>query len=366
MVRTLIFLLALPAIASEEKSGQVVAMNFHTGGSVRAGELFTVGATSVRLVDKKNMKVELAPHSVVQFNNESELSVLRGSALLESVNERSLSTASARLDFRGRVFISYDHKERSTSAFVVEGEARLVNPQEKNRSLRLERLHGATMEIGSILPQLVRQLDYASVQSWLKGYAWPEARVKETLGNFTESVVAEKEEAPEYLRNVKLEEYFSAVEDADDSGQPDYYQKKFSDPDVVMAEAKSTKETNKSLSPEEAALIALPSTKIDLGFDVIGPEEKLRELGALDSAHTEKKGRELASVKPAKTVKAETKAPVSPAGDPDINGVLERLRDIKPKNPVISHVPTVSSSRAPASLATPVVPDPVYDYSQNF
>jgi hypothetical protein len=52
--------------------------------------------------------------------------------------------------------------------------------------------------------------------------------------------------------------------------------------------------------------------------------------------------------------------------DPEVNAVLERLRAVKEKAPVISENPRPATSRGPASVGIDAVPDPVYDYSQNF
>ena len=55
---------------------------------------------------------------------------------------------------------------------------------------------------------------------------------------------------------------------------------------------------------------------------------------------------------------------VAEQGDPDVNLVLERLRRAHDDNSAISRAP--ASSRAAGPAPEPVVPDPVYDYSQNF
>jgi hypothetical protein len=96
-----------------------VAMEVAGSRPVYAGEIFSVGKDPVNVVDKLNAQIELAPHSVVEFSEEAELKVLRGSALVESRGERSLRTSTATLDFNGKVLVSYDHKEKSTSAFVI-------------------------------------------------------------------------------------------------------------------------------------------------------------------------------------------------------------------------------------------------------
>ncbi|MGZ3656413.1 MAG: hypothetical protein ACXVCS_12705, partial [Bdellovibrionota bacterium] len=70
-----------------------------------------------------------------------------------------------------------------------------------------------------------------------------------------------------------------------------------------------------------------------------------------------------ASVK--KAVKAHKKAAVlAEQGDPEVNQVLERLRQVRNGNSAVSQAP--SRTRAPSSVEQSPVPDPVYDYSQNF
>lgn len=353
--------------ASADSAPQTVAMVALSGKPVRAGEIFTAADKVVLLIDRSNTRIELAPRAAAEFDDSGQMKLLRGSALVESRAERTLRTSSAQVEFSGRVLVSYDHKERSTSAFVFEGEARMVNPHQADRSLRLERLRGATLEVGGIFPQLIRDLNFAAVESWMKGYAWPEERSRELLKGLPQELSASAKPAATHLQETKLEDYFSSIETADEFSQPDYYEKKFSDPDEVVAEANSKKDGGRTISPEEAALIALPNTKIDLGFEILGFEQKAKEVAALrpPGSSEKKASRGLASVKP--KPKAEPKAlPPSDGLDPEVSEVLERLRGISAKPAVISQVPGNSSSRSPASVPTDVVPDPVYDFSENF
>lgn len=352
-----------PAAASKDT---VAAMDAVKGRGVHAGELVTAGAEPAVFIGRRNQRVELSPRSVAEFDGNGSPRLLRGSALVESREESAVRTAGARVDYIGKVLVSYDHAEKSTSAFVLDGEARLVNAHRDDSSVRLERYRGATLVVGEILPQLIRQLDVGAVKSWLKGYAWPEARshaiLKEMPG---ETQVAERE-VPPHLRDTKIEDYFSSIDTADEFHQPDYYEKKFDDPDKVVAEQNSKKGSGKTLSPEEAALISLPKTKIDLGFD-LGPEfltadQKAKEVAKVEPRSVKK--RTPASIAP-KAVKVRKKAAApEETGDPDVNLVLERLRRAHGGSSAISRAP--SSERAPAAQPEPVVPDPVYDYSQNF
>jgi hypothetical protein len=369
-MRALVFFFTLCTSAAAEPagpSGVTVAVDAVSGAPVRAGELYAAGSATARLVDRSNMKIELAPHSVVDFDSNGEMLLMRGSAYLESRAERGLRTSSARVDFAGRILLSYDHKDKSSSVFVLEGDARMVNPHQADRSLRLERFRGATLEVGGILPQLVRQLSLSSLQEWMQGYAWPLDRRNEILGALPDRIAAAATPAPAHLKEARLEDYFSSIETADEFGQPDYYQRKFADPDAVVAEANSKKESGATLSPEEAALISLPSTRIDLGFEILGAEEKRREVAALPARPKQERQ---ANRLPA-SVKATPKAPQQPASqvdglDPEVNEILERLRGIRPKPPIISRVPEPAPVRGPASGGAGFVPDPVYDYSENF
>lgn len=349
---------------AEAKPGKIsMAMNAEKGTPVYAGEIFSVGKNPVHLVDKLNSKFELAPYSVVEFADNADFKLLRGSALVESRGERTLRTSTASLDFNGRVLVSYDHKEKSSSAFVLEGEARMRNPAEEGSSLRLERYRGATLEMGGVLPELIRQLDLASLGTWMKGYAWPEERSHEILKNLPASMTVAEQSAPTHLEETKIEDYFSSIDTEEDT-RPDYYERKFADPDSVMAEAKSKKSSAaKSMSPEEAALITLPSTKIDLGFEVIGSPEKAAELGRIGKKKAPAPSRSIASVKP-KAERVE-KREEEASEDHEVNEVLERLRGIEPRKPVVSGVPS-HGSRSPASVGPSLVPDPVYDFSENF
>jgi len=371
MFLTLFFGIAPVAAASSK--APTVALVALTGKAVEAGKIFTAGSSPVILIDKSNTKIELAPFSVTEFDDTGHMKLLRGSALMESRAERSLRTSSAEIDFTGRVLVSYDHKDRSTSTFVLDGEARMVNPHQNDRSLRLERFRGATLEVGGVVPQLIRQLDFASVEGWMKGYAWPEERSREILKSLPKVMNVAKEPAARHLEGTKLEDYFSSIETANEHEQPDYYDRKFLDPDVAVAEANSKKE-GKTMSPEEAALISLPNTRIDLGFEIIGSEQKAKEVaasrrGIRAPASTSLPSdvlRDPAQQKGAAPRMGGKKQRSTDGLDPEVNEVLERLRSIEAKPPVISKVPSLPSDRRPASSAPGIVPDPVYDYSENF
>jgi hypothetical protein len=358
-----------PSAPAEAKPAAVVAMDAQKGRSVRAGELLTAGAEPALYVSRHNQRYELSPRSVAEFDGQGAFRLLRGSAAAESRDETALTTAGSKVEYVGRVLVSYDHQERSTSVFVLDGEARLVNAHREDSSLRLERYHGATLVVGEVVPHLIRQLDVGSVQSWLKGYSWPEERRAALLKGMPGGPVLAEKQAPKYLEDTKIEDYFSSIETADELHQPDYYEKKFDDPDKVVAEQNSKSSAGKTLSPEEAALISLPKTQIDLGFD-LGPEFLTADQKAREVAHA---GARLAPARraPASALPRAVKAPkrealAAEAGDPDVNTVLERLRQVRSGNSKAAYSQAPARTRAPSSVPEPVVPDPVYDYSQNF
>ena len=367
-------MIAKAAQVKEEKQ-PVVAMDAKRGRSIRAGELITVGAEPEIYISRHNQKVELSPQSVAEFSDaDGGFRLLRGSAVVESRTETSLRTVGAKVEYVGKVLVSYDHSEKSSSAFVLEGEARLVNSHRDDSSIRLQRFHGATLVVGEVLPQLIRQLDVGAVKSWLKGYSWPEARSATFLKNMPGEAVAAKEAIPKHLEDTKIEDYFSSIDTADEFHQPDYYDKKYDDPDKVVAEQNSAQGASKVLSPEEAALISLPKTQIDLGFE-LGPEfltseQKTKEVAKVEPPSMAK--RAPASVNEKNSTKARKQAPVmAERGDPDINFVLERLRRVRGRENAkssYSQAPAGSESpaRSPSSVPATIVPDPVYDYSQNF
>lgn len=358
----------VPAKANPEAAGAgiVMAMDAERARPIRQGELITSGSKTLTFVTRENFRAELSPHSVAEFDEQGMLRLLRGSLVAESKEEASMRTAGARLEFIGRSLLSYDHKAKSTSAFVLEGEARLVNPHRGDSSLRLPRYRGATLELGEVVPQLVRQLDVGSVDDWMKGYAWPAERRAALLKGIPGRAVTEAPEVPKHLEEAKIEDYFSSIDTADEFHQPDYYSRKFDDPDKVVAEQNSAAGASKVLTPEEAALISLPKTQIDLGFDlgpeVISPEQKRREVAQIGKRKFS--SRAPASVRSVAKPKKRKNSEEAESGDPDVALVLSRLRQVRGDKSVISQTP--ADSRAPASVSAPVVPDPVYDYSQNF
>ncbi len=349
-----------------------VAMREPSGKAIRAKEIFQAANQTEIFVTRKNLRVELAPFSVVELDEEGDLKLLRGSALFETKVPQTVRTSSATLDIVGRALASYDHKERASSAFVLEGESRISNANGKDKSLRLERFQGASLEIHSVMPQMIRQLDVAALDQWLTGYSWPKNRRTDFFQSIPAKLSVEQNTVKEHLAEVKLEDYFSSIETADEFQQPNYYQQKFADPDQVVAEANAKKaDASRPLSPEEAALIALPNTRIDIDMEILGVSQKQLEL--LKGENEKSAGRSLASEsKPKKRV--EKKVPAKEVvGDPDIHAVLERLRAVKSREPVLSNQPSVELRRGPASVGTnavpkgiDAVPDPVYDYSQNF
>lgn len=343
--------------------GPVVAMDAEHARSIRAGELVTAGAEPLLIVGRDNLKADLSPRSVAEFSADGSFRLLRGSAVLERREESVATTPGAKLEFVGRTILSYDHHERSSSAFVLSGEGRLANPHRDDATVRLAKFRGATLVVGEVLPKLVRQLDVGGVDSWLRGFGWPEARRKAVLQQMPHEKLSARPEAPAHLEDARIEDYFSSIDTADELQQPDYYQRKFDDPDKVVAEANSKQGAGKVLSPEEAALISLPKVSIDLGFD-LGPEFLTADQKAREVEQTEPRRAARAPASASAKPKAVKKAAKVEQGDPEVNMVLERLRQVRAGKTVFSHMP--APRRAPASTEPSVVPDPVYDYSQNF
>lgn len=348
----------------------VVAIDSKSGKPIHVDNLVESGASVRTLVDRANTRIELAPHSIAEFRETDGFRLLRGSACLLSRGEGVARTSSAKVDFTGRVLLSYDYKEKSTSAFVLEGQARIVNAFDEKNSLRLDRFHGASMLVGDVIPQLVRQLDLGAVSSWMAGYAWPAEKREEYLSALPSGAIVAGTGIPVHLEQTKLEEYFSSVEAEDDAQGPDYYARKFDDPDKVIAEANVKKADTKVLKPEEAALISLPSTKIDLGFELGVVSEKQRDAEINAQLEGKKPGRGIASISTPKAKPRKMAAAVVPVpeqGDREIAATLQRLRGLRgeeaqvpvPKGPV-------KNTRAPASEGSSPVPDTVYDFSQNF
>jgi hypothetical protein len=161
-----------------------------------------------------------------------------------------------------------------------------------------------------------------------------------------------------------LQDYYATLNGHDD--RADYYDKKFSDPDKVAKEEAEGKTKSKELTPEEAALIKLPSTTIDtdMGIPIEFISSKQRQEEILNKpeavAPVEVK-RKLASVSKPKVVKTETPKPQFDS-DLEVNTVLVRLHSIGAEEKQSAVTP--DSGRMPASQS--VVADPVYDFSQNF
>ena len=350
-----LFLLPIRSIAAND----VVAVD-STGAPVVAGKLLETGSASTNFIDQSNMHIKMAPFSVAEFSPKGEFHLLRGSAVLDTELEKHASTAGAGIGFVGKLILSFDHKEKSTSAFVITGQARLENPFQNDHTVIVDKNHGATMVVGEVYPSLLRQLDLASLDTWLAGYAWS----KEDRAGFTQGIAAlggtESPKKPE--TKASLQDYYGTLNVREE--RPEYYEKKFGDPDKVMADAAQKKNKEKELTPEEAALISLPSTKVDtdMGIPVefLSSKERQAEIFKKPEEAAPTPERKIASVAKPKLVKVAPKKPVSL--EPEVDTVVERLRSIASGNQPAMRAP----SSVGASPAQSGVPDPVYDFSQNF
>ncbi|NUM88083.1 MAG: hypothetical protein HUU37_02660 [Bdellovibrionales bacterium] len=345
--------------APDSAGSRVMAVDSVSGAPLRAGELVVTAQAKRLLVDRGNIRIEMAPYSVGEFTRDGLFRLLRGGAVLESQVERSAASASSVVDFVGTLVLTYDHKERSTSAFVVDGEARVKNPHEDDRTVRLDRGRGATMVLGDVYPSVIRNLAPDQVNDWLKGYSFPVKDRERITAVFRRAPVEVERSLASVREERKLEDYFSAV----DEDRPAYYQNKFADPDKVVetqnAQAKVAQ--SKAIAPEEAAMIALPSTKIDLDMGL--PEVFSSHWDALAQVREARKAESPASAaerKPASVLRSRPRAKAGPSGD-EVSSAIERLRAVRAgKSP-----PPRTAERAPASVESPVA-DPVYDFSENF
>jgi len=370
----------------------VVAVDAQSGASIYASELITSKKNTRSFVDSENLRIDLAPYSVAEFNEKGVLKLLRGSAYVDSKKERIVTTASSTVEFVGKVLLSYDYKEKSSSSFVISGQARMLNPHQNDQSVLLDKNQGATMVIGDVYPSTVRGLNYQKTTEWLAGYGWNEEQRQGFLKNFPvagkagssgkvsrgpalemdspeklaarESDPAPDPEAALISGNTQLQDYFSAIEKGDE--KPHYYEDKLS-MDVTVGEAlAANKNKQSSLDPEDAALIPLPSVRIDTQLPqlmIVSAEEKKHyEEQEFIPVKTAKKevNRKLASIPSAESKKS--KFAVAAGNDPDIAAVLERLHKLQQAEASTSKP---QSSRSPASFSSPI-PDPVYDFSENF
>jgi len=337
--------------------GKTAAID-RNGKSLSVQDLVNAGSEGLEGVSLNDTRFHASPLTMFEFNNAGNPKLFRGLIFVENEKEAMIETTGSKIDFRGSAIVSYDAKIKSTSIFVLSGEARISAQLGENRSLRLERFQGATLEAGESLPSLTRQLGLADLKSWMGGYKVSEAKISQVLEGVPNAIDPKKENLPEHLAKVKLEDYFSSIDVADEHSQPDYYDQKFKDPDIVMLEQSLKQSKRKTLNPEEAAMIALPNTKIDLGFDVISVAEQDRERMQAKEPIVNRK---LASVEKKKVQKVKA---VEQEHDPEVLEILQRLRAIETGEAVISSPKRSAPLREPASA--PLVPDLVYDYSQNF
>ncbi len=360
---TLLLILTVSG-AHASDAGKVMAVEAATGSPLRQGELIVTANTKRQFVDRGNIKIELVPYSVGEFTQEGVFRLLRGGAVLSSTQEKSAATASAGVDFVGTLVLTYDHKERSTSTFVVDGEARVKNPHEQDRTVRLDRGRGATMVLGDVYPSVVRNLGPDQVNDWLKGYSFGTGDRERITEVFRRKPIEVERSLASVKEEKKLEDFFSAVEE----DRPAYYENKFADPDKVVeaqnAEAKVAQ--SKVIAPEEAAMIALPSTKIDLDLGL--PEVFSSHWDALAQVRDARKRETTEKAEPQRSpASREEKSRPAVAkkklhSDDDVSAALERLRAVKDGK---QSSRTAAPVRAPASIESPVA-DPVYDFSENF
>ena len=366
------FLATTLAQANEvDKEKVVVAVESTSQTPVTSGTLLTTGSREKNLVDRDNMKIILGPQSVAEFNGKGVFRLLRGSANLESPTEREFYTTNATVRFVGRMLVSFDHAERSTSSFVLSGEARVQNPFETERTIIISRHQGASLVTGEVYPTLVRGLDLAQVDEWLKGYHWNTGRRAALLQGVPKadeirSLIAEKsqeleaENSPEGRVGQKqnpLSDYFASVYEQEAVPERHEEYKAIED----KAEKVAVKEPEVILSPEHAAIIPLPETKISSDFDILSQEDATLEK-KLPPQEVPLKSvtRKIASLPKVPKAAPRVLAPEEAA--------IARLRSIRRESggPVSRAPASIGQSASRPQVGTSLVPDPVYDLSENF
>lgn len=345
----------------------IVALEANSHSAIESGSILATGTREKTFVDKQNMNIVMGPQSVGEFSGQGVFRLLRGSAYIESKSERSFQTTNATVDFIGRVLVSFDHHERSTSVFALAGETRMHNSFEADRTIVVSRHQGATLVTGEVYPNLVRGIDLAETNNWLKGFHWSEERRQEFLRDVPKidelrTMMAEQTKKIEEqadpegrvgLKKNPLSDYYSSIYDQGELPKKHEEYKAIDEKPQALV-ANKTPEAEVVMSPEHAAIIALPDNKINLDFtDVLSQAEQEAEPKAKVLEPVREPVRKIASL-PKKVVH---KAPVVLSAEEQ---VIQRLRQVHGQ----------TAERRPASLSTKkaasLVPDPVYDLSENF
>lgn len=348
---------ATETLVPKSSPGSVVAVDAASGDSVRANTLIHTRQAVRTLIDKRNMRVELGPGTVAEFLESGALQVYRGSACLTSTENRGASTANALVEFTGRILLSFDAEEKSTSVFLVDGSGQVRNPHHPEKALPLGGSQGATLLTGDVYPNLIRSLDRVRADTWLEGYGW-NAKQREAfftaLPKSNRAPAGKIEASAEKNQDAtveKLAEYFPAIDET--QPQPRYYEEKFSGESVSQ---KRTRRDEQLRNPELAASIPLPTTKInlDMDFEVV-PFKKL-----------DHRARKPASQPKAKAVQQKAVAQTS-AEDADVTAALQRLQQLhQDKGQDNGRKPAISRRPAGVPAGESPIPDPVYDFSENF
>jgi hypothetical protein len=362
----------------KEASKIIVAVEMVSQAPVQSGSLLTTGKREKTFIDRDNMQVVLGPQSVGEFGVQGDFRLLRGSAYIESKKERAMRTTNVAVDFIGRILISFDHREKATSCFVLNGEARIKNPFEEQKTIRISRHQGATLVTGDVYPTLVRRTELAKTDEWLKGYFWSQERREIFLRELPSTANPENlaradtsEAAPSGIKKNPLSDYYSAI--YEERGVPAQHEEyKAVDEGKPGERNVEIVKTEVIMSPENAAIIALPDTKIDLGFvDILSDQEINEEKNAspaLRAVPVVEPSRKIASLP------SPRRAP-APRTLSAEEQVLARLRKVGHLESPAS--PVERASRSPASVSPQqkmppkrqqagIIPDPVYDLSENF
>jgi hypothetical protein len=348
---------------------RVVAMEPAESTAILTQTILTSKGSARTFIDQRNVKIQMAPHSAGEFTANGEFKLYRGSAYYDSSMSVTTHTTNASVDFVGQVFVTYDYKEKSSSAFVVKGEARVKNPSNAERFIRLEKNQGATMLSGDVYPNMIRGLDITKVDSWLAGYGWSANDRSIMLASVPAQQKTEPERKPA-TTDSRLVDYFSSIQADEDEERPHYYEDKY---ELAMTGTLDSNPYKPKLAPESAAMIVLPDTKIDkeLFTEILDGSNEMPVAVMTQQKSVDRKPAGLEYVDRPTNRKVSAVKPVKKdSQDADVQNVLDRLNNLAPA----PHI-NAQKSRAPASVAVPVAPkkavshvvaDPVYDFSENF
>ena len=269
----------------------------------------------------------MGPNSVGSFASTGDFELFRGSTYFSSRHSRKVFTVNAVIRFSGRIVVSYDYRERNSSLFVIDGDATIMNRYKEGSTIHLKHNHGASMVTGRFYPHVVRNLNYTSVEQWLKNYQWSKVDRKDLLEGTSPSDVWRIAEKSTHQEKVKRElaAFFPTVEQ--EKQRPKYYESRYTSSEMRgKGHSKVERlilagDELEVLSPEDAAMIPLSKIGIRPNIHLISED---------DAAYS----RRPAGVQQVKTFKKQTPAPTRlrkgmvvrrVMEDPAVSAALARL-----------------------------------------